>query len=572
MHICCMRFTLQLIIVLLVYTSVNAQSSYIPLGSHSMHLLERLEIKSGRLALPHEFNSTTKEYQRHRIANYIDSFSLSGVKLSNRDLFNMAYLQADNFEFTNSESGLSKRHLKEIFKYKPAFYGLKQKDFTLVFNPITNLSFGIESSNNKQVALNSRGIEMRGTIGKSIGFFTSFNDEILKPQSWLYQFYLDNKALPGAGLIKLPENFNADSNTIPQLNYSTATGYIVYQPSNYFDIRFGHGRNFIGNGLRSFYISDFSRDHLFMRVNTRIWKINYTNIFGQLYDWVNTSQRNLPKRHYYATTYANINLTKSFNIGLFQTIAFQRDSGYARGGFDWQYLNPIIFYKPVENGLNSPDKSILGADFKWNFKKHFQWYGQVVISEFRISELLADNGWFGNKWAVQTGFKYIDVFGIQNLDLQIEGNIARPYMYTSFDRLNAFVSYNQNMAHPLGANFYEGLGVIRYQPAKRLFIKLTGIYAIYGNDTPGVNFGKDIRLSYQDVAINNPYGHTIAQGIRTELLIADVIFSYMVKHNVFIDFHVIHRSTTSELEKFNTNTNLYNITLRWNMWERRSDF
>ncbi|MFN9112892.1 MAG: hypothetical protein ACK5XN_22735 [Bacteroidota bacterium] len=566
-----MRFFIT-ILILGIHLQLLAQSTYVPLQSLSMHLIDRYEIKSGRLADPLEFNTSTRAYQRHRIVAYIDSFNVVGAKLSKQDYFNFAYLQADNFEFTNAESTKSKINTRKVWEYKAAFFGLKSTDYTLVFNPITTQTLGIEPKIDKRPSLNSRGIEMRGTIGKKFGFFTTFSDEILIPQTWLHQFYVDYKAIPGAGFPKLPDGYSSEMNNPPYINYSTASGYVVYQPSKFLDVKFGHGRNFLGNGYRTFYLSDFSRDHLFLRVNTRFWKINYTNIFGEIYDWVNFSQRNLPKRHYYATTYGNINLTKNLNVGLFQTISFQRDSGYAKGGYDLQYLNPIIFFKPLENGLNSPDKTILGADFKWNFLRHFQLYGQAVITEFKIREILSNKGWFGNKWALQGGIKYIDAFTVNNLDIQMEYNVARPYMYTSFNRLNAYVNYNQNMAHPLGANFYEYISIIRYQPTNRLMIKATGILAIYGNDTAGTNFGKDIRLSYTDLALVKPYGHEIAQGFRTTLLMADIHVSWMVKHNLFVDFQFVYRTTTSELARFTTNTVYPNLTIRWNMPERRWDF
>jgi hypothetical protein len=555
------------LMALLCNTLVQAQSSYVPLQSASQHMLDRFEIKSGRLAMPNEFNTSSKSYQRHRIANYVDSFNVVGAKLSSVDYFNLSYLQADNFDFTQAESTKSKRSYFGVYQYKAAFYAHKSVDFNIMINPVTQLQTGYDTRLKQAVGINNRGIELRGNIGNKLGFFTTFTNEILTLNSWTKDYYHEYQVIPGASFIKF-----SDDTTILRANLNYASGYLVYQANKYIDLQFGHGKNFLGNGFRSFYMSDFSREHLFLRANTRIWKINYTNIWGQMYDWNNQNQRNLPKRHYYATTYANVNLTKSFNIGLFQTVSFQRDSGYTNGGFDYEYLNPIIFFKPIENGLNSPDKTILGGDFKWNFARHFQLYGQAVISEFKISELVNNKGWFGNKWATQFGLKYIDAFGVSNLDVQTEVNIARPYMYTSFNTLNAYVNYNQNMAHPLGANFYEGIGIVRYQPTNRLFLKATGIFAVYGNDTNGSNWGKDIRIAYSTTSLPQVYGNTIAQGVKTNLLFLDFIASYMLKHNLFIDVQVTYRKTSSDLAVFNTQTILTNVGVRWNFAERRWDF
>ena len=222
--------------------------------------------------------------------------------------------------------------------------------------------------------------------------------------------------------------------------------------------------------------------------------------------------------------------------------------------------------------MNSPDKVILGADFKYNFARHFQLYGQGVISEFRIKDMIARNGWFGNKWATQVGLKYIDVFGAKNLDAQYELNIARPYMYTSFNALNAYVNYNQNMAHPLGANFIEHVAILRYQPANRISLKGTFIFATYGNDTNGSNWGKNIALAYNSKTLPKEYGNEITQGVKTTLLISDLLISYMVKHNLFIDLQIAYRKTNSELNQFKTEALIVNGTIRWNFNERRWDF
>lgn len=568
MHICCMRILI-LLACSLISLGIYAQGTYLPLNSNSIHLLDRFEIKSGRLATPQEFSTSNRSHQRNRIAAYVDSFKVTGSNLSARDYFNLDYLQNDNFEFSNSQSTISKRKFLGLFRYKAAGLAHVSEDFKIVMNPITFLQSGYDSRAGKIININNRGIEMRGTIGNKIGFYTSLNDEIITPNSWTFDFYLANKAIPGAGFLK---NTPKDSNITAPINHSIGTGYLVYQPSKYFDVQFGHGKNFLGNGFRTFYMSDFSRDQLFLRVNTRIWRINYTNIWGTLYDWVPPTQRVKPKRHYFATTYANINLSKSFNIGLFQTISFHRDSSFGSTRYELEYLNPIIFYKPIENGLNSPDKSIIGADFKWNFLRHIQLYGQFVLSELKVEELFSNRGWFGNKWASQFGIKYIDALGIKNLDLQLESNICRPYMYTSFNSKNAYVNFNQNMAHPLGANFHEHVGIIRFQISNRVWLKASAIYAVYGNDTNGSNWGKDIRRSYEDNSLPRLFGNRITQGVKTDLLIADLLISYMVKHNMFIDLTALYRKTSSDMAIFNTETVFVTATFRWNFGERRWDF
>lgn len=550
--------------ILLLSAAVLGQGAYVPLGSYSMHVLDRMEIKQGRLATPAEFSTSAKAYQRQNIARFVDSFNISSASLSEQDYFNLAYLQNDNFEYSSSENTLSKRRFFKtgLYKHKAALYDVIIPDFKLVVNPIAYQKLEYDNSQGAISYINNRGMEMRGQIGKNLSFYAAISDEIQTMNSWTRSFYNQFKVIPGKPVLSTLDG--------KSFNYYLNSGYISYQAGKYFDIQAGHGKNFFGNGYRSLLMSDFSTNLLFLRVNTHIWKIQYSNVWGQMLDYQRPSESILPRRHYFATSHLGINITKKLNMGLFQTISFQRDSGYANGGFDMQYANPIILYKPLENGLNSPDKAILGLDWKYNFAKQFSCYGQIAISEFMVGELFGGKDWWGNKTAVQLGLKYIDVLSIRNLDLQLEYNRVRPFMYTSFSSLNAYVNYNQNMAHPLGANFHEGIAIIRYQPVDRIFITTKLLMATYGNDTNGSNWGSDIRLSY----INRvrEYGNVIGQGVTTNLYLGEMIVSYMFRHNMFIDLQVTYRKTSSALPIFNTETINGAVAFRWNINARGCDF
>ncbi len=552
-----------------VATIACAQSSYIPLGSYSMHVLDRMEIKQGRLATPFEFNTTTRAYKRESIALYADSFDQTHTPLSKQDLFNLQYLQDDNFEYSTSTKTLSQKPLGKtnIYKHKAAFYDISVPDLTLVFNPVLYLKGEYDGRQKGFAYINTRGFEMRGKFGKNISFYTMVGDEIQQLNTWNLEFYKNYDVVAGQSFL-FTEMVKPGDSTI--FNYWVANGYIAFQAGKYIDMQFGHGRNFLGNGYRSLILSDFSTDHLFFRINSRIWKLNYTNLFGYMYNYAPFIGRNFVKRHYYATTHASINITKKFNLGLVQTISFQRDSGHSSTGFDPQYLNPIIFYKPIESSLNSPDKSILGMDFKYNFARHFSVYGQFMISEFSFDKRFKEQGWWGNKEAYQIGVKYIDAFSVNNLDLQAEYNQAWPYMYTSFDAKNAYVNYNQNMAHPIGANFREYIGIVHYQPVNKLTIVARFIYSTYGNDTNGSNWGKDIRMSYNSRV--NEYGNFIGQGVKTNMFITELQTSYMLKHNLFIDLTCTYRNITSVLPQFESQTLNGAVSLRWNISPRECNY
>jgi hypothetical protein len=316
-------------------------------------------------------------------------------------------------------------------------------------------------------------------------------------------------------------------------------------------------------------LSDYSNNHLFLKLNTRVWKLNYQNIFAQMNaDIPNFADAVFPKK-YFAFHHLSVNLTKNLNIGLFEAVMFGRGDSTQRAGFDLNYLNPIIFYRSVEQQIGSEDNALLGMDFKWNFLRHFSLYGQLMLDEFLLKEIRAGNGWWANKQAGQLGMKYIDVANIPNLDLQVEFNIARPYTYSHETPYTSYAHYNQPLAHPLGANFNELIGILRYQPINRL--QLTGklIYAEYGSDTPGTNWGGNVLLPYQSRV--QEYGNEIGQGVTNFLAYGDFTASYQLKHNLFIDLkQIVRRVNTSSPVR--QNTLFSSFAVRWNIPQRMYEF
>ncbi len=75
------------------------------------------------------------------------------------------------------------------------------------------------------------------------------------------------------------------------------------------------------------------------------------------------------------------------------------------------------------------------------------------------------------------------LFGIPNLDLQGEVNIAKPYTFSHNTTFGNYSGYRQPIGHPLGANFNELIGIIRYQPLPRLNLAGKLIVMKTGRDT-----------------------------------------------------------------------------------------
>ena len=397
---------------------VTAQSTYLPRGDKGYWLADRLELMQ---PIGREINySALQPYnRRYMVASVelIDSLHREGVVLSNRvklnrltrvDRYNMEHFLLNNTEWVSGSKAAFASNtplLKSLYKTKANMLEVNSKDLFLVVNPILYGMVGTEKSNSEQLYLNTRGFNARGMIAGKIGFFTSVTDNQERGPTFFQQKVLDMRSVPGGGYY---QNYK-----IRGIDYFDARGYITLNAAKYIDIQFGYDKNFIGNGYRSLFLSDNANSYLFAKLNTKIWKLNFQNIFMELESQFLKRRDTLLDRKYAAMHHLSMNVTKWLNIGIFEGIIFGR-----KNHFDFQYLNPIIFYRHVEGSIGSPDNALAGIDFKANLANRFQVYGQFLLDEFNLKQVKANNGSWSNKWGIQLGAKYMDVLGIPTLDLQ----------------------------------------------------------------------------------------------------------------------------------------------------------
>jgi hypothetical protein len=540
-----------------------AQTTFFNPGDKSYVLIERMEIRSGKDSA---FNfSKTKPYSRRHLINAVDYYTIRpGVNLSKVDAHNVRSLYMNNLEWVpeaDRSNFHSKKPIGKSFYQTPAnLYEVHVKDFDLALNPVIQFTVGKENNYGQTLFLNSRGVTLKGKIANKIGYYTYLTDNQERDPLYVQQWANERKAVPGNGFYK---PFKTDG-----FDYFEARGYITFGVTKYIDIAFGYDKNFIGNGYRSLMLSDFSSNMLFLKVNTRIWKINYQNIFAELENaHIPGGDRLIPKK-YAAIHHLDIALTKWLNMGLYESVVFGR-----KDRFDFGYLNPIIFYRSIEQQSGSFDNSIAGIDFKANVAKKFQFYNQIVIDEFLLSEIKKNRGWWANKWALQFGAKYIDAFNIKNLDLQVEHNRVRPFTYSHRDSVANFTHYNQPLAHPLGANFSEWIGIARYQPASKWLINAKLIYYTQGRDSSGRSFGGNIFLPNAPPYRTGDFGYDIGSGWKTNVFYGSLLVSYELKENLFIELFALARKQETKTAPITSqNTTAFSVGVRWNMHRREFDF
>ena len=420
-----------------------AQGSLLPLGNRAYEIMDRIDILSN----DESYHTAIKYYDRKQMFD----FSMANDSLLSQE--ELMYLRKDNSEYLSNddqEQQFSKPILKYFYQNKASFYEVNKPNFFLRVNPILNVKYGLSAKADSATFTNLRGLEIRGGIDEKVFFYTNILETQARLPDYVRSFRNKFLAIPGQGFYK---KFNSNFIEINNSNdFLNAQGYLSYNASEHFGIQLGHGKNFIGNGVRSLFLSNFSNNYFYLKFNTQIWKFHYQNIFAEIAPIADLDTINgglIPKK-YFAAHYLSFNLFKNLTFGIFESIVFTREDY-----FEFQYLNPIILYRTVEQLIGSQDNVLLGVDFKWNIRNKFSMYGQLIFDEFIYEELFLERrGFWANKYGVQLGLKCVDPFSVKNLDLVLEYNSVRPYTYSHRIKFGEYSHYKQSIAHPVGANFF----------------------------------------------------------------------------------------------------------------------
>ena len=539
--------------------SILAQSTYLNQNANDNHFVDRIEILNQNST--HLNFSSTKPFNRKYVIQETELLdSLHYIGTSKMDQYNLSHLYYNNLEWSNQSENYSKSKksiLKTFYTSKANFFEVNNKDFFLAVNPVINVQMGKESDYSKRLYLNSRGVTVRGRIAGKIGFSSTVVDNQERGPQYFQNEVSNLRAVPGVGFYK---DFKNDTSAV---DYFDGRGYFTFNATKFIDFQLGYDKNFIGNGYRSLFLSDWGNSYLFMKINTKIWKLNYQNLFMELMPQFVKSSDALISRKYAAMHHLSIDATRWLNIGLFEGVIFGR-----KDHFDFQYLNPIIFYRHIEGTVGSPDNAVAGFDFKANAFHRFQFYGQLLLDEFILSRIKNDPTNWANKYGIQLGGKYINAFGIKNLDLQLETNRVRPFTYSHSDSIANYTHYNQPLAHPLGANFQEYIGIIRYQPLSKLFVYARALVYTQGLDSAGKNFGSNI---FRDYSIRpSESGFSIGSGQKVSCMNLQLNLSYEIKDNLYIDAGYQNRSY--KIGEVNKNTSVMNFGFRLNVNSRDYNF
>lgn len=437
---------------------------------------------------------------------------------------------------------------------------VKNADYSFYADFLPDLQIGKQG--NKNLWLNTRGVQVGGKIGKKFAFYSYFFENQGSFAQY-YTFYsFNNKVVPGQGRTR---PFGNDG-LYGALDYNYSGGSISYTPSKYVNFQMGYDKNFIGDGYRSLLLSDNAFNYPFFKITATLGRVRYMAMWAQFIDFSDHEfgpvDTPLPKK-YGVFHYLSWNATDRLSLGLFENVM------WANRGFEAGYLNPIIFLRPVEFANGSPDKALLGLNASYKIADRYVAYGQFMLNEFRAKDVFSGKGHWANKQGGQLGIKGFDIFNVNNLYAQVEMNRVRPYSYSANDHFKNYGHYNQPLAHPFGANFQEWLGIVNYR-YKRFDARLQLTSATYGLDPEGMNYGKDIYKSYETRPSDE--GLFIGNGIKTKLLYTNATLAYVLnpKNNLRLEIGYTYRKESNS--QINDKQQMINIGLRSSFRNLYSDF
>ncbi|WP_262733243.1 gliding motility protein RemB [Gaetbulibacter sp. NE] len=402
------------------------------------------------------------------------------------------------------------------------------EDYWFTIDPVFDLQVGKDTDADFSTTYNNtRGFYIQGGLGKKFNFSASvyesqgrFAQYFNEYSESLKAFGPDPAIIPGRGIAK---RFKTDS-----YDYPVAEAYLSYSPANFINVQFGHGKNFIGDGYRSLLQSDVTSPYPFLKLNTKFWKIKYTNTWMWLKDVrTEVTEDGAFLTKYMANHYLSWNVSKRLNIGLFESVMWAKTDNRA---FDVNYLNPIIFFRAIEfeTGQDAGN-AVVGASLKYKWNNKVNLYGQFILDEFSLNDIKGGEKSWKNKYGYQLGAKYYDAFKVDDLLLQVEYNRVRPYTYSHNTVALNYGHNNQSMAHLWGANFSELILIGRYN-YKRWFADAKLVFGVRGFDindgTDNFSYGGDIYRSYEERPFDT--GVEVGQGIKTNTFNAELQGGYII--------------------------------------------
>ncbi|MEB0261647.1 MULTISPECIES: gliding motility protein RemB [unclassified Mucilaginibacter] len=431
---------------------------------------------------------------------------------------------------------------------------VKGQNSTFYADLLPDFNIGRDFSSKQNTYLNSIGMQFGGTVGKKFYYNVTGYLNRAEVPNYISNYIRQVGIAPG---MAYAGSFNNKPNAY---GWDYITAVVSYTPFKYINISAGRDKTFIGDGYRSLLLSDYASPYPFFKLTANLGNVKYMAMWAFLTDPAGTSDLNISRNKFGIFHYLDWNVNNRLSFGFYDSViwAGTDDAGHSRG-FDFSYINPVIFLRPIEAAGGSPDNALIGFTTKYKLTDGITAYGQFSLDEFTAKEFFHNAGYSNNKFGYQLGIRGANLFGVQNLNYLLEHNTVRPYTYSERSNILNYSTNSEPLAHPWGANFREVVALLNYS-YKRFDLMGEANYGRYGLDMNGINYGKDIFRHYTTPLARD--GNIIGQGLKTNMVYLQGKIGYVLnpKYNLRLELGGIYR--TEKNSDFNDKTSMITFGVR----------
>lgn len=351
---------------------------------------------------------------------------------------------------------------------------VNKENFYLSLDPLFDFSFGkeLDAEKDKAPYKNMRGFLLRANIGKKISIQSAFRENQARFASYIDEQLHHEGDVLGQGKARELDNGGFD--------FSMASAYVSYSPSEKVNLQIGHGKHFIGNGIQSHFLSDRPYNYPFLRLNTQ-WlngRLKYTNLLASLQELKRmpyADREGLLYRKMGNFIFMDFALSNSIYIGFFEGRLWESvDTTTGENVLPVTAYIPVIGVNTILESMDSKRSNVtVGMNIRWDLSKLIQLYSQVAMHS-------------QNDFSAQIGLKFIP---IKNMLLQLEYN----HRDTDSLHLNTSDIAYSHYSRELGFDKEKQLSLrLDYRFKRFLFDSELSFYSIQNQDLAYI----DLNLAY----------------------------------------------------------------------------
>jgi hypothetical protein len=450
------------------------------------------------------------------------------------------YLKNRGTDIMDSVFGISNDGTSYAFKQMGVDNWIKAATDKHVFtvDPYITLAGGYANNAVGGLLQAAGGVQFQGIYNDKLSYSFGLTTGYRQFPGYIDSYIVSNQNYqPGLGKGTLQNN----GYTSTQFNAN-----LTYIGGKHFVLATGYGKNFIGDGYRSLILSDNASNNPYIRLQTKLWRFTY-NVLYTRYENPRFTSFGKTEVKYSTLHYLGINFSKKIQIALYDNITWLKNDTTSQRGFDVQYLNPLIFMRPIEFTFGSPDNAFIGITGKYHIYKNGFIYGQIGLDDLNLSTSIDHHSQnYGNKYALQFGIWNKDLFHVQNLSWRLEWNGVRPYTYGhGFGKVGLnYTHNNQSLADPFNANFNEFISIFNYHN-DRWYGMLENLFTVRG-ENPGLpyNNGEDLWGGEVGVPL---FGAKTMQGTRHHYFYNQFSAGYLLntRNRLAVQADIVYRKHTS---------------------------